>query len=138
GLALSRDQKRLYIADRRYGIAVLDRSGGRLFHLAGDEAMMLDGIDGLAVHDDDLIGLQTAYHPQRIIRLRLSAGGLRVSRLDVLERNHPEWKEITLGAVAGDRFLYVANAHWSRYGEGGAPVKGAPALPTPIRSLDLP
>lgn len=138
GLALSRDQKWLYIADRRYGIAALDRSSGRLFQVLGDEAMMLDGIDGLVGHEGDLIGLQTAYHPQRIIRLRLSADGLRVKRLDVLESNHPEWKEITLGAVAGDRLLYVANAHWSRYGEGGVPKAGAPALSTPVRALDLP
>lgn len=137
GMAVSRDQKRLYIADRRYGIAALDRSSGRLFQVVGGEAMMLDGIDGLALHDGDLIGLQTAYHPQRIVRLRLSADGFRVRRLDVLERNHPDWKEITLGAVAGDRLLYVANAYWSRFGEGGALVAGAPALPTPIRVIDL-
>lgn len=138
GLALPGDQKLLYIADRRYGIAALDRASGRLFQVSGDEAMMLDGIDGLAAHGRDLIGLQTAYPPQRIVRLRLSADGLRVKRLDVLERNHPEWKEITLGAVAGNRLLYVANAQWPRYGEGGAPVAGIPAVPTPIRSLDLP
>jgi sugar lactone lactonase YvrE len=138
GMALSRDQKRLYIADRRYGIAALERSSGRLFQVAGDESTMLDGIDGLVLHDSDLIALQTAYHPQRIVRLRLSADGLRVRRLEVLESNHPEWKEITLGTVAGDRLLYVASAHWSRYGQGGVQVKGAPALPTPIRLLDLP
>lgn len=138
GLALSSDQNWLYIADRRYGIAALDRSSGRLFQVAGDEAMMLDGIDGLAIYGGDLIGLQTAYPPQRIVRLRLADGGLRVRKLEVLERNHPDWKEITLGAVAGNRLLYVANAHWSRFGEGGAEVAGAPALPTPIRSLELP
>jgi sugar lactone lactonase YvrE len=137
GLALSSDQKWLYIADRRYGIAALERASGRLFQVAGDPAMMLDGIDGLTLYRGDLIGLQTAYHPQRIVRLRLAADGLRVRRLDVLERNLPEWKEITLGTVAGDRLLYVANAHWSRYGPGGKQVAGAPALPTPVRSLDL-
>jgi sugar lactone lactonase YvrE len=138
GLALSKDQRLLYIADRRYGIAALDRSSGRLLQVRGDETMMLDGIDGLVRHGRDLIGLQTAWHPQRIVRLRLSRDGLRVRRLDVLESNHPEWKEITLGAVAGDRLFYVANAQWSRYGEGGKQVAGAPALPTPIRVLDLP
>ena len=138
GLALSRDQKWLYIADRRYGLAALRRSSGRLFQVSGDAAMMLDGIDGLAARGRDLVALQTAYPPQRIVRLRLSADGLRVRRLDVLERNHPEWKEITLGAVAGNRLLYVANAQWPRYGEGGAQAGGAPALPTPIRVLDLP
>jgi DNA-binding beta-propeller fold protein YncE len=137
GMALSRNQKLLYIADRRYGIAVLERSSGRLFQVAGDDRMMLDGIDGLALYGRDLIGLQNAYEPQRIIRLRLSSDGLRVRRLDVLERNHREWREITLGAVADDRLLYVANAHWSRYREGGTQVAGAPALPTPVRSLDL-
>jgi sugar lactone lactonase YvrE len=137
GMAVSSDQKWLYIADRRYGIAALERSSGRQFRVTGDESMMLDGIDGLVLHGRDLIATQNAYEPQRIVRLRLSGGGLRVRRLEVLERAHPEWKEITLGAVAGNRFLYVANAHWSRYGPGGAQVKGSPALPTPIRSLDL-
>jgi sugar lactone lactonase YvrE len=137
GIALSSDQKLLYIADYRYGIAALDRSSGRLFQVAGDETMMLDGIDGLVLYGGDLIALQNAWHPQRIIRLHLSANGLRVRRLDVLESNHPEWKEITLGTVAGDRLLYVANAQYSRYRAGGVEVKGAPALPTPVRSLEL-
>lgn len=137
GLAVSKDGRLLYIADRRYGIAALERSSGRLLQVQGDETMMLDGIDGLVRHGRDLIGLQTAWHPQRIVRLRLSADGLKVRRLDVLESNHPDWKEITLGAVAGDRLLYVANAQWSRYGKGGVEVAGAPALPTLIRVLDL-
>jgi hypothetical protein len=137
GLALSKDQERLYVADRRYGIAALDRASGRVLQVAGDESMMLDGIDGLAARGNDLIGLQTAYPPARIVRLRLSGDGLRVERLDVLERAHPEWGEITLATVAGDRLLYVADAQWGRYGEGGVPVAGKPALPTPIRSLKL-
>lgn len=136
GLVLSQDQRLLYIADRRYGIAALDRSNGRLFQVAGDETMMLDGIDGLAVHGRDLIAIQTAYAPARIIRLRLSQDGLRVVRLDLLERANPEWGEITLGTVAGDRLLYVGNAQWDRY-EGGKAVAGKSALPTPIRSLEL-
>jgi len=137
GLAISPDQKRLYIADRRYGLAVLERAGGRLSLVAGDDGTMLDGIDGLAAHGADLIAIQTAYPPARIVRLRLSADGLRVERLDVLERANPEWGEITLGTVAGDRFLYVADAQWERFGDAGVPVAGKPALPTPIRSLEL-
>lgn len=138
GLALSPDQERLYIADRRYGIAILQRSGGRLLRLTGDDGTMLDGIDGLAAHGPNLIAIQTAYAPARIVRLRLSADGLRVERLDVLERAHPDWGEITLGTVAGGRLLYVGNAQWERYGESGAAIAGKPALPTPIRVLDLP
>ncbi|HEX8225591.1 MAG TPA: hypothetical protein VF605_17405 [Allosphingosinicella sp.] len=137
GLAVSADQKRLYVADRRYGLAALDRASGRLLQVTGGEDVMLDGIDGMAVRGADLVALQTAYPPARIVRLRLSADGLRVVRLDVLERAHPEWGEITLGAVAGDRLLYVANAQWERYGKGGVQAADKAAVPTTIRSLKL-
>ena len=137
GLAVSSDQKRLYVADRRYGIAVLDRSTGRLLRLGGPPGVMLDGIDGLVRHGADLIATQTAYPPQRIVRLRLKSDGLLVTRLDVLERAHPEWDEVTLAAAAGDRLYYVAGAQWERFGEGGAQKDGAPPKPTPIRMLRL-
>jgi sugar lactone lactonase YvrE len=136
GLVLSPDQKLLYIADRRYGIAALERASGRLFQVGGDEDVMLDGIDGLALHGGDLIATQTAYPPARIVRLRLSPNGLRVERLEVLERAHPEWGEVTLATVAGDRLLYVADAQWDHYGEAGA-QSAAMRKPTPIRSLPL-
>ncbi|HEX8574007.1 MAG TPA: hypothetical protein VF759_14785 [Allosphingosinicella sp.] len=137
GLALSADQKRLYVADRRYGLAALDRATGRLLQVTGGDDVMLDGIDGLAAHRGDLVALQTAYPPARIVRLRLSSDGLRVAKLDVLERAHPEWGEITLGTVAGDRLLYVASAQWGRYGKGGEVKGDAPPEPTSIRSLKL-
>lgn len=137
GMAVSRDQKWLYVADRRYGIAAFERSSGRIARVAGAADMMLDGIDGLVAHGRDLVATQTAYAPQRIIRLRLSRDGLRVRKLDLLERANPEWGEITLAAVAGDRLLYVAGAQWERFGEGGAVRADAPPGPTPIRSLPL-
>lgn len=136
GMALSPDQSLLYIADRRYGLAALERASGRLLQVTGDERVMLDGIDGLAVHGGALIATQTAYPPARIVRLRLSANGLRVERLDVLERAHPEWREVTLATVAGDRLLYVADAQWDHYGAEGA-QSAAMRKPTPVRSLRL-
>jgi hypothetical protein len=137
GIAVSRDQKRLYVADRRYGIAIIDRGSGRTWQLAGGEGMMLDGIDGLAAYKGDLIATQTAYAPQRIVRLRLSDDGSGVKRLDVLERAHPEWGEVTLAAVVGDALFYVANAQWERFGDGGAVKGGAPVPGTVIRTLLL-
>jgi hypothetical protein len=136
-MAVSSDQKWLYVADRRYGIAALDRSSGRIVQVAGGPDMMLDGIDGLVRHGDDLIATQTAYAPQRIIRLRLSRDGLRVRKLEVLERANPEWGEVTLAVEADDRLLYVAAAQWERFGEGGAVKGDAPLKATPIRMLRL-
>jgi hypothetical protein len=137
GLAVSADQKWLYVADRRYGLAALERQTGHVFKVTGAPDMMLDGIDGLVAYEGDLIATQTAYAPQRIVRLRLSPDGLHVTRLDVLERANPEWGEVTLAAVAGDRLLYVAGAQWERFGPGGAVKGDAPLEPTPIRMLKL-
>jgi DNA-binding beta-propeller fold protein YncE len=137
GMAVSEDQSWLYVADRRYGIAAVERSSGRIVQVLGEPDMMLDGIDGLVRHRGDLIATQTAYAPQRIIRLRLSSDGTRVTRLDVLERANPEWGEVTLAAAAGDRLLYVAGAQWERFGEGGVLKGEAPLRPTGIRMLKL-
>lgn len=137
GMAVSIDRKWLYVADRRFGLAAVERSSGRIFRVAGAQDMMLDGIDGLVGYDGDLIATQTAYAPQRIVRLRLSRGGLRVTKLDVLERANPEWGEVTLAALAGDRLLYVAAAQWESFGEGGIPKGDGPPEPTRIRMLKL-
>ena len=137
GLALSADQRLLYVADRRYGLAAVERATGRVFRVDAAPDVMLDGIDGLVSLRGDLIATQTAYHPQRIVRLRLSLDGLRVTRLDVLERANREWGEVTLAVVAGYRLIYVADAQWERWGPGGVPAGARPAGPTPIRSLAL-
>ncbi|HEX8192974.1 MAG TPA: hypothetical protein VF552_08745 [Allosphingosinicella sp.] len=137
GLAFSGDQRLLYVADRRYGLAAVDRASGRVFRVEAAPDVMLDGFDGLVSVRGDLIATQTAYSPQRIVRLRLSADGLRVARLDVLERAHRDWGEVTLAAAAGHRLIYVADAQWERWGPGGVPAGGRAPGPTPIRSLAL-
>jgi hypothetical protein len=71
------------------------------------------------------------------VRLRLSPDGLAVTRLDVLERAHREWGEVTLAVAAGHRLIYVADAQWERWGPGGVPVGARAPGPTPIRSLAL-
>lgn len=137
GLALSADQRLLYVADRRYGLAALERASGRLLRVSAPEDVMLDGIDALVAVPGGLAATQTAYPPQRIIRLMMSPDGLSVTRLDILERANPEWGEVTLAALADDRLYYVADAQWERYGPGGAAPAEGPARATAIRVLGL-
>lgn len=137
GLAVSADQRLLYVADRRYGLAAVELATGRVLRVEGGPGVMLDGMDGLLLHGGDLIATQTAYAPQRIVRLRIARDGLSVMRVDLLERAHPEWGELGLAAIDGNRLIYVADAQWARWGAGGVPTGEAPAAPTPIRSLML-
>jgi len=133
GMAVSPDQRWLYVADYRYGIAVLERTTGRLRQLQTAAPMMLDGIDGLLSCGRDLIAVQNGILPARIIRLSMSRSGERVERLTVLERAHREWREPGLATLAGRALLYVADTQWDRF-EGAVPL--APRA-TPIRRLPL-
>ena len=72
--------------------------------------------------------------PLRIARLTLSADGLSVVAVTLLERLNPEWGEPTLATVAGDRLLYVADGQWERFED---PARPQPPRPTPIRMITL-
>ena len=137
GMAPSADGKWLYVADYRDGLAAVERASGRVIRVTAPPSMMLDGIDGLVRRGRDLIAVQNGIAVPRIVRLRLSADGLAIAKLDVLERANPGWGEPTLATLDGDRLLYVADPQWDRYGAGGVPVAGKPAHPTPIRVIDL-
>ena len=81
----------------------------------------------------DLIASQTAYPPARIVRIRLSADGASVTRLDVLERANPQWGEVTLMTLDGDDIVYVADAQWRKFEANGKPAPGLPPTATPRR-----
>ncbi|WP_380877452.1 SMP-30/gluconolactonase/LRE family protein [Sphingomonas sp. DBB INV C78] len=138
GLAFSRDGKLLYIADYGYGIAVYDLRRKALSRLAAAKPAMLDGVDGLVRHKSDLIAIQNGTNPRRIIRLRLGSDGLTVRAIEILGRSNPDWPEPTLGVIAGDNLLFVADGQWERFGLKGVPIGNAPPKPTPIRALRLP
>lgn len=136
GLAVSADGQRLYVSDYRYGLAVIDLASGAVSRLASDVAVALDGVDGLWRHEDELIAVQNGTTPMRIIALRLSADGMRISSLRVLEQAHPEWTEPLGGNIAGGSLYYVGNGQWDRF-DKGVPKPDLPMVPTAIRRLKL-
>jgi hypothetical protein len=135
GLAPTANGRWLYISDYGRGIALLDQWNNILTRVGADAATMLDGIDGLAWFRGGLIAIQNGTRPHRILLLRLSADGHRIASVRVLESDHEEWGEPTLGAVRGNAFLYVADAQWERYGPGGGRRDAEPPRPTAIRLL---
>jgi len=99
--------------------------------------MMLDGIDGLIRHGQDIIAIQNGTSPKRIVRLGIAWDEMSVRSLTELERANPGWGEPTLATVAGNHLLYVADAQWETYGPGGTVTGKSPPRLTPIRSLSL-
>jgi hypothetical protein len=138
GLVPATDGRRLYVSDYGYGLAVVDLRDGSVARLESDANTMLDGIDGLYPWRGGLIAIQNGTSPRRILYLTLSPDGGRISSVRVLESNHADWGEPTLGTVRRGDFLYVADGQWDRYGEAGAVQGTWPIRATTIRLLRPP
>jgi len=128
---------RLYVADYALGLFRLEIGSRRIRPVLTREPAMLDGIDGLMRFGEFLVAIQNGIRPHRIVRLTPSDGGRFVS-VGVVESNHRAWGEPTLGAIAGEEMLYVADGQWDRYGPGGTLTDGGAPRPTAIRrTMDL-
>lgn len=119
GLALSRDEKVVYVADYSRGIARVDRATREVAYLTAPPDATLTGIDGLRTYRGALIAVQNGVRPHRVMRLALTEDGAGVRSASILEMNHPQFDEPTLGVVAGEDFFYVANSQWGSFDKGG-------------------
>lgn len=110
GIAVSDDQRSLYVADFR-GITRID---------LGDESRqrietnaLLGGIDGLLFHRGTLVGIQNAIGRPRVVRVHLAD-----RRVEVLEAKHPRFELPTTAALAEDELWFIANPGLRSFDDG--------------------
>lgn len=137
GIALDRKRRLIFMADYLTGLFAIDEKSGAVTAIANPADAHLGGIDGLYLHDGDLIGVQNGTSPQRIVRIRLDKSGTIAERLDVIAQNLEEWNEPTHGLIDGDEFLYIATSNWPAYDDEGNPRDGATPAPLRIMSIGL-
>jgi sugar lactone lactonase YvrE len=130
GLALTPDERSLYVADYARGILRVDLGGRNVSLVEAADSVLTLGIDGLYFHRGSLVGIQNGVTPHRVARFTLNPAGDRVVRAEVLERAHPRYDEPTLGVLVDGDLYYIANAQWERFGEDGRIAKPE-ALETP-------
>ena len=110
GLALSADEKTLYVADYADGIWALDLATKSRRRLQGPAAAYLGGLDGLSRVGDGFIAVQIGPKPDRVLRIRLDAKRQNITTIETLEMNHPAYEGPIQGVVVGGELLYVANS----------------------------
>jgi outer membrane protein assembly factor BamB len=137
GLALSADERTLYVADWSQGLAALDLATGALAWMRPPAGTTVLGIDGLRRVGETLIAIQNGVTPHRIQRLTLAPDGRSLAASELLERAVPGWDEPTLGIVVDDALVYVANSQWPKFGEDGATPDPATLADLVIRRLPL-
>lgn len=104
--------------------------------LATPEGRYLGGIDGLARDRDHVLVIQNLVGHGRVWRFRVDADAGRIEALHLLLRQHPDLRNPTTGAVAGTRFLFVADPNLQTFSEGA--VGPAPEGRRGHRILALP
>lgn len=72
--------------------------------------LTLSGIDGLERHGSTLVAIQNVIGPGRVWAIELDAEGRGLASARILDDDHPRYRGPTTGAMAGDRFLYLADA----------------------------
>ena len=143
GIAFSDDERHLFVADYSYGVFRIDTRNRELRLLPTPHDLTALGIDGLAYYENSLIAIQNGVRPHRVVRLALSGNEDRIVDWEVLEANHPDFDEPTLGVVVPGpqrktaSFCYVANSHWGAFDRNGKLRDDADLSPPVILKLDL-
>jgi len=138
GLAFSSDESVLFVADYSYGVFRVDTKSRGVRPLTYPDDLTVLGIDGLAYYEKSLIVIQNGVRPHRVVRMRLNDSMDRVTDWEVLDANHPQFDEPTLGIVVRDpsvgpgaEFYYVANSHWGAFDRDGA-LRANASLTAPV------
>lgn len=121
GLAASENGKTLYVSDYR-GLFAVDIPTRRVTALRVPPDLSLNGIDGLALSGTSLIAIQNGIIPHRVIRLDLAPDGVTISRERILEMNHPDFDEPTLGVVVGGALYFSADSQGQKFLDEKHPI----------------
>jgi hypothetical protein len=137
GLALTPDERFLYVADYARGILRVDLGRRIVTRTEAADSVLTLGIDGLYYHEGRLVGIQNGVAPHPVAGFTIDRAGTRVLATEVLERAHPRHQEPTLGVVVEGELYYVANSQWERFGEDGRVAHPDSLLPTAVLRLRL-
>ena len=135
GIAISLDDRKLYVAGFPDGITVVDLASRTFRALPHPRELCLSTIDGLSFYKGDLIAIQNGAFVNRVARLHLTPDGSAIAGFDVLEQRNPIFDGITTGAVADDAFYFMANTQIDKV-VGGKLRAGVRV--DPIRILRIP
>lgn len=119
GVAPAPSAREVFVADYSHGILKVDAISGEVLRLGDAPGSTSLGVDGLVWHQGALIAVQNGVVPPRIMRFELDTGWTRIISAEVLDQNVAVADEPTIGTMAGDNFIYVANSQWEKYDENG-------------------
>ncbi len=135
-LAENADASVLIVSDFIAGLYRVDLVKGSLTHIKPPEGGSLLGLSQLVRYGDDLIGVETGFKPNRVVRLHMSPDWSAVDREEVLLRSDDALAQPTGGVVEDDHFVFIAKSQWSNLDDRGNALSDSPD-PVVIGAIQL-
>lgn len=111
GIAISDDGTVAYVAEYVYGVSRVDLAQATFAAVEVPENVALIGVDGLYLHEDELVVVQNYAGLDRVAAFELDESGTKVVSARVLESRHPRMKDPTTGVIVDGEFWYIANSN---------------------------
>ncbi|HEX4681579.1 MAG TPA: hypothetical protein VH277_02655 [Gemmatimonadaceae bacterium] len=138
GLAPTPDGRTLYLTDYSHGLLRVDLQSAAVKRVADAAGSTSLDCDGIVWYRGGIVAVQNGVTPRRIVRFVLDATGDRIERVDVVDRNVVVADEPTIGTIAGNEFVYVANGQWDKHDDMGRRVPHTELRPTILLAVPLP
>lgn len=110
GIAITPDGRTLFAASHFEGPMKIDIATKSQSLLDLAPGVALGGIDGLYVHENSLVAIQNGTDPMRVLRAWMNPEMTRVTRMAVLEQEHPETDFPLTGVIVGDDLYYIGRS----------------------------
>jgi len=125
-LAENADASALIVSDFIAGLYRVDLGKGTLTHIKPPAGGSLLGLSQLVRDGNDLIGVETGFKPNRVVRLHMSPDWSAVDREEVLLRSDDALAQPTGGVVEDGHFVFIANSQWNNLDDRGNPLSETP------------
>src|SRR4029077_8152533 len=133
---LSRDGKRLFVADYTMGVAVINlataNAGTKINYLPHPENVAVVALDGLYLSGDSLIGIQNGTDPIRVLRLRMNPAQTEITGAEVVEQASERMGDPTHAVAVDDWFYLSANVGWSKVDDNTGKLKDGEKFTPPV------
>lgn len=117
GIALTPDEKGLYLAEGLHGLILIDIATGKYKPLSLPKGIISIGIDGMCFYKNSLVAVQNGLG--RISRFYLNQKGDGIVKYEIIESNNPNFIIPTTGAVVNEDFYYLANSQLGSFSPEG-------------------
>jgi DNA-binding beta-propeller fold protein YncE len=123
GLDFDKKGEYIYVSDYVSGIfrvRISDKTIEKITWQNPEKATsILKGIDGLYFYENSLIAIHNGTKPFKVCRYFLDSTGLKIKKMEYIDKNRVEMNEPTTGVIVGKYFYYLANSPWGAYDKQG-------------------